>query len=175
MVRVVNTHIAPIRILHDETSIIIGGQESIFLPITTGIIKIEHIPLDNENDSLVNKLSCSVLSKTVLNINCSFCFVTAEDNALIIVKNEIREQITEDFGYQYFSVSVKNCNCHISDCELVNQDDVLRLQKIIRVGEACDIFPFTTARAIYRYHKIKRMCFREKVLRYLKEEESKKL
>lgn len=170
MLSIINAQAESIKIVYDEKSYIILGGNSFYIPIKEeSIIKIEHYDFPNQSDTKAEKIINSIAKYSILIIDSAYYFSEIEENASIVVKNGCYEYSTGDFGYLYFDISNNCCKCSLYSCDAINQEEVLRMQKIIRFGECYDFPPFSLVGALYKYNKIKKMCSAKSIFNFLEE------
>ena len=168
MLLITNAQSEPIRIIHNGKSVIIeGGCSNFISDIKKGVITIEHFNFLNDSNEKINRMIGAIAKSSILVVDSTFSFTEINENALAIIKNGTYEYPTGDFGYLYFDVFTENCRCSLNNCKLINPKEVLRMQRLIRIGEGYDFPPFSIIGALFKYNKIKKMCSQEKVFDFL--------
>ena len=168
MLLIENAHAEKVKMVYNGECIVIeGGCSHLLSDIGTAIITFEHFGYLNCSGTKVDKLIDAVAKSTVLIVNSTFFFDDISKNASIIVRRGVYEYSTGDFGYLYFDVLPLNCKCSLISCNTVNQREVLRTQKLIRMGEGYDFPPFSIISALLKYNKIKKMCSKEKIFNFM--------
>ena len=152
MLCITNAQAEPIKIVWDGQCMILDGGCSASIPDIAKTITFEHSCFWRQSAGHVEKIIGAVAKSSVLVIDSTFLFSAIAENAVVMVSNGAYEYLTGDFGYLYFDVATENCKCSLVSCKAVNRQEVLRTQKLIRMGESYDFPPFSAGIA---FQKIK--------------------
>lgn len=170
MLSIRNEQPEAIRITYDGKNIIIDGGGVVSIPsINSAIMSVERCDFSNEHIACADKMLGTLAKSSILIVDSVYRLEDIEKDSLIVIRNGIYEHSTGDFGYLYFDVTASNCKCLLSSCKAVNRKEVLRMQKVIRLGECYDFPPFSTVCALWKYARIKKMCSPNRILSFLKE------
>lgn len=171
MLCITNAQAEPIRIVWDGQCMILDGGCSVSVPNVAKTITFAHCDFWRQSANYAEKVIGTVANASMLVVDCTLLFSEIAENAVAFVRNGAYEYSTGDFGYLYFDVATENCKCSLVSCKAVNRQEVLRAQKLIRMGESYDFPPFSAVGALYRYRKIKKMCSEEKVFAFLSQQQ----
>lgn len=170
MFYITNSQPEPIDLVYAGKTIKIVAGDTVNIPFIANqnFITIKHSNFLNNNDSHFNRLISKVAKGSILIVDSTYYITDLEENASLIIINDAYEYNTGDFGYLYFNLHSDNCKCTLYKCYSVNRSEVLRMQKLIRIGECYDFPPFSTVRALIKYRKIKKMCSDNIIFKILK-------
>ncbi len=167
MLTIINETAETIGVSYSDENIVIEGKTEASIYKKLDCLKIEHLTFLKRNIPIDNIIN-SIAKSSVLIIDSIIYFTQICTNATLIIKNATYEYETGDFGYLFFEILAKDCICELINCTIINKESVLRTQKVLRIGECYDFPPFSTINAIIKYHKIKKACSHNSVLKFLK-------